>query len=222
MHSGRGSGATRDRMPCENRRRVASGRRGSTSVVRGPCAAVTPLGAIKEKDVELMSDQCIQISKLLDRASSHIPSHTWPHLFLILSPAHATLRALVEGRHRLVSRSYLQLLEVRAAICAFWTIGIRLVSILPSLCAPEHVVDSLVLQRHLAAHCGFQLVCIRARLAIEAHHAIRILEQQKVAAQWTEMHGGGGGRRRRRGASSSATPPWMAPRASTRAGGAWR
>ena len=164
-----------------------------------------------------MSDQCIQISKLLDRASSHIPSHTWPHLFLILSPAHATLRALVEGRHRLVSRSYLQLLEVRAAICAFWTIGIRLVSILPSLCAPEHVVDSLVLQRHLAAHCGFQLVCIRARLAIEAHHAIRILEQQKVAAQWTEMHGGGGGRRRRRGASSSATPPWMAPRASTRA-----
>jgi len=78
---------------------------------------------------------------------------------------------LVEGCHRLVRRTNLQLLVVRSVVAAAWARGIRLIGILPRICATKHVVNSLPIKPDLRLDLGRQPMDVRARLAEEAQSA---------------------------------------------------
>ena len=70
-----------------------------------------------------------------------------------------------------------------------FTHRVCLIGVFPRLGTSKHVIHCLVLQRHFAAHCRFQIVNVWTRLTVEAQRAIGAFQQQQIAARRAEMHG---------------------------------
>lgn len=97
--------------------------------------------------------------------------------------------ASVEGGHRLVGRSNLQLHKERFGVFALWTWCIRGIDILPALFSTHHVVHLFTFQVLPCSHLAYDGELVGASVTRPLVVALIIeLDDEAVGARWTEEH----------------------------------